>query len=250
MRRIRSLATIAAAATAVTIIGGAPYAGADDQREHTATIHDVHLAQGETLTIGLHPAQGNVELQVDAGAAAEVCPSSFEGVVVEPPDGVVPNPVRSAGWGAGFSSCIPLGSDGRAKLPASEGGLAHVALTVRAVEARELDVHRVRIMYVPSDLFFLVTPPSLAAGARSPRVTVVPRQSRTIGAEAYIQDFGIDPAVRVTVRQSHRRVPPSNAPIGADAPGYGPVRRGVAVSTHATNTGAVPVRVQLAIAWE
>ncbi len=209
-----------------------------------ATLRSVHLRQGESLAIALHPAPDPIEVRAAPGADLEVCPAGNHG---EPPE------ADDSSWPRwfGFLSCIPLDPNGSARLPSALGGLFHLAFLVRAPASAAVTIHRLTISYAPVDAYFEVLPPPIPPGTQAPLVSITPTASRTIGTQAYASVLGDEPLVRSLVRQGGRRLGTTTArPPGGEARAYGPVRLDQPVRIETTNRGAVSVTVRIQITWE
>jgi hypothetical protein len=148
----------------------APHAEAFGPR--TFRVQNVHLAPGAALSIGLHPTQQPVKVEVTPAAVLEVCPATLDGDI----------DLHGSSWPVPFRSCIPLDASGHAVLPATNG-FFHVAFALRSPKTTGTTVADVAISYSASDSFVQIGRP---AGSATTTVVITPR-STTVGAHAYMQ---------------------------------------------------------------
>jgi hypothetical protein len=207
------------------------------------TVRELRLEAGDVLSVALHPSTMPIELS-SRRLDLEACPGSWDGEVATQ---------GSTSWprNDGFTECLPF-ADGEVVLPSarSGGGAMHLVFAVRA-RAANTRPGTLTIRYEPVDGFFMVGPPALAPGARSPTIVLTPGGTTVAAGTATFangdrpRDLG---DVRLTVRQRGRTV--RGAPSLDDRSvwlTYHPVKPGRPVTLRASNEGTAPIRFQIGL---
>jgi hypothetical protein len=182
--------------------------------QRTFAITGVALAEGNWLTVGLHPTTTPVELHASTSEPLEVCPAGLDGGLTD------------SSWPTyfNFSTCIVMAS-GNATLPPTNGSF-HVAFAVRTVSATASASLTLTVDYAATDTFVEVIPPSSASTSLT--VTFTPRTSTTAASVSPAGLVTPAPGYTLTISQAGRvldRPAPCDFPteaqdcVGAVTPG-------------------------------
>ncbi len=171
----------------------------------TVRVRDVVFEAGDVLTVALHPSTTPIELSARR-LDLEACPGTWDGKVAT---------TSGSSWPKrdGFTECIPF-TDGAVALPSagSGGGTMHLVFAVRA-RAATTRPGTLTIRYEPVDGFFMVGPPALSPGARTPTIVVTPDSATVAAGTASFADE--DPSPDLDGRPAHG--PPGRAARAARA---------------------------------
>lgn len=205
----------ALAPTTVPAIGG-----------RTFSVTGVTLADGNWLTVGLHPTTAPVQLHAVAEAQLEVCPAGLDGSLT---NSSWPSFVK-------FPSCL-LMNEGQAMLPPTDGN-THVAFAVKAVTGRGVIALALTVTYEATDTFVEVIPPSARSTALS--FVYTPLSSTTSVTVSPAGLVSSAPGYTVDISQAGgylSQPEPCDFPTEADGC-VGPVNPGQPVDVHIAGPGS------------
>jgi hypothetical protein len=238
---------IALLALATFIVTWSASAAAQGGMLRTFTLERLHLDRGELVAFTLHPSAVPIEVR-SSQRKLEVCPSGALG------DATLGLPgEHGSSWpsSSGFTSCLSLDRRGRLTLPSVGSSAFHLGFVVRGRDGLAADIGLLVIEYQAQDGYFFCIPPPIDPGRDRTRYVVTPKQSKTVGADAFASyETDRAPAIHLRVTQRGRTLQPRTQREDGGSP-YPPyaARTGKRVVLTLRNTAEAAQPAALAVDW-